>query len=52
MDKMMSKACTSPYRFTVLSPNIDVFYTGFGKVRLTPNDRTHLYIYWRLKTTT
>ena len=51
MDKMMSKACTSPHKFTVLSPKIDVFYAEYGKVRLTPNDRTHLYIHWRLETT-
>ena len=47
MDRMMLKACTSSHKFTVLSPNIDVFYAEYGKVRLTLNDRTHRYIHWR-----
>ena len=52
MDRMMLKACTSSHKFTVLSPNIDMFYAEYGEVRSTPNDRTHLYIHWRLETTT
>ena len=50
MDRMMPKACTSSHKFTVLSSN-DVFYVEHGEIRLTPNDRTHLHIHWRLKTT-
>ena len=51
MEMMVSTMYIRPHEFIVLSPNIDVFYVEYGKVRLTPNDRTHLYIHWRLETT-